>query len=185
MIEQLQAISGQTFATAILLVGVFLTINWHFDHKIHLRIWQTQIPDSELRNHHMILLSSWALQACCIPLFFFPAHTIPFFLLIWVIRFIYELIDEVVWHAERCDQTETILHGGMLFGTNMGFGLTFIWGIFYNFKGLLELPVAYYVILGGILIWQAKIGFGVLTGFRNRQRTPETDHHFAPSVTST
>lgn len=163
-------IAPTTFANCILVLGFLLTVIWGIDHRIHLRIWKHDISDAENRNHRMILLSSWALQGAIVFLYWFPIVASPFVFALWMLRLTYELIDEFVWHATRCELVETMCHGTMLVITNCGTFLVFVWGAFFHFHGLIDLHPTYFILITLIVAIQTSIGIHVMINFNPENR---------------
>lgn len=153
---------------AIAVSGVLFTVLWFFDHRTHLAIWKRDITDGELRTHRMILYASYALQASLVLMAFSPWLALPLFVGAWITRTVHETIDEIHWHLPRCTERETMIHLGMWITIHAGTTAMFIWGFFYRFAGIFDLPRPVLAIFGAVFLAMGAIGRSELFDYTDR-----------------
>lgn len=160
----------QTFAIYTLILGAFFTVVWYLDHKTHLRIWREDICDGELRTHRMILYASWGLQLSLALMAVAPLLALPLFIGTFITRFTHEFMDELHWHLPRCTERETILHLLMWISINTGTAVMFIWGFFYQYEGMLSLPLYLLVPMGLVALAMSYIGNREIMDYKDVER---------------
>jgi len=146
-----ELIEPTTWATVILAVATVFTCAWTLDALTHKELVKTEITDNELSTHRRILIASFLMEISLVCMFWFGALMLPFFIATFITRTVYEFIDELKFHTDRCSFYESLLHLVMWISVLTKTSAMFIWGFFFNYKGILDLPVVYYV--WGILLF--------------------------------
>ena len=133
------------FAIVILLSATLFTLLWGFDSLTHKKLVEIDITDSELQTHRNILLVSVLMEISLIAMFWRPLVSLPIFIALFITRYSHEFIDELHYHTDRCKPYENYLHIGMWVSVlTKTFGM-FIWGFFFQYKGVLDMPISIYV----------------------------------------
>ncbi len=158
------------FALGMIAFGTGFGILWYIDHKTHLRIWQKDITDGELRTHRMILYSSYGLMFSLLLMAWLPWLALPLFIGCWVTRTLHEALDEMFWHLSRCTEFETLVHLGMWICIHTGTVITFIWGFFFQYQGFAQLPWLVHGCFAIIFIGYSYIGHHEIFDYKERAK---------------
>jgi|TARA_B110000914_G_scaffold224933_1_gene244188 hypothetical protein len=141
------------FAIVILMSASLFTLLWGFDALTHKKLVETDITDSELQTHKNILLLSVFMEISLITMFWRPLVSLPFFIALFITRYSHEFIDELHYHTDRCKPYENYLHIGMWVSVlTKTFGM-FIWGFFFQYKGVMEMPI--YIYVWGLIVFSS------------------------------
>ncbi len=147
------------FAIVILLSATLFALLWGFDALTHQKLVEIDITDSELQTHRNILVVSVLMEVSLITMFWRPMVSLPFFIALFITRYSHEFIDELHYHTDRCKPYENYLHIGMWVSVlTKTFGM-FIWGFFFQYKGVLEMPL--YIYIWGFIVFTSM----AITGF--------------------
>jgi hypothetical protein len=141
------------FSIVILMSASLFTLLWGFDALTHKKLVETDITDSELQTHKNILLLSVFMEISLITMFWRPLVSLPFFIALFITRYSHEFIDELHYHTDRCKPYENYLHIGMWVSVlTKTFGM-FIWGFFFQYKGVMEMPI--YIYVWGLIVFSS------------------------------
>lgn len=133
------------FALAILVSATFFTCTWILDAITHANLVDSHITRRELQTHRILIVTSGLMELSLLLMFWFRWEILPVFIAAFITRTAHEFIDEVSWHSKRCTFYETILHLIMWLTVLSKTFFLFIWGFFSHFKGVENLPVAFYM----------------------------------------
>ena len=147
------------FAYAILFSATLFSLLWGFDALTHKKLVKIDITDKELQTHRNILFVSVLMEISLVLMFWNPLVSLPFFIALFLTRFSHEFIDELHYHTDRCEPYENYLHIGMWVSVLTKIFGMFIWGFFFQYKGVMELPM--FIYLWGAIVFTAMsiIGF--------------------------
>ena len=145
IIENLNNIKPLYFFISILGCSLVFLIAWFFDSRTHGKLIN-EIDKKELQTHRLILIPSILAELSIVLMFWInPWYLLPFFLAFYLTRTIQEFIDELKWHTGRCSDQEAYLHLIMWCSVHAKVMLMFIWGFFFQFQGLSEIPLIYHI----------------------------------------
>ena len=147
------------FAIIILVSATLFSVLWGLDAITHKKLVEIDITDSELQIHRNILLTSVLMEISLITMFWRPLVSLPFFIALFITRYSHEFIDELHYHTNRCKPYENYLHIGMWVSVLTKTNGIFIWGFFFQYKGIMEMPI--YIYVWGFIVFtsMALIGF--------------------------
>lgn len=133
--------SAFNFALLITTLSIIFSLAWSYDVYFHGVIAKRDITDKELQVHRLILAPSVLLDFCLVLMYWIqPIYLLPLIIASYLTRTVQEFIDELNFHSNRCSFTESALHLIMWISAHAKFIATFIWGFFYQFAGVLDLP---------------------------------------------
>jgi len=159
MLLLLDSFQPSDFAIVILLSATLFALLWGFDALTHQKLVEIDITDSEIQTHRNILLVSVLMEVSLITMFWRPMVSLPFFIALFITRYSHEFIDELHYHTDRCKPYENYLHIGMWVSVlTKTFGM-FIWGFFFQYKGVMEMPL--YIYVWGFIVFTSM----AITGF--------------------
>lgn len=139
------------WATLILISATGFTVLWLFDALTHKELVEIDITDKELQTHRNILVVSLLMEMSLVSMYWWNMEALPLFITFFIVRTVHEFIDELHFHTDRCSVYESRLHLGMwIFVIAKTLGM-FMWGFFTQYKGIEDLPLAYYL-WGGIVL---------------------------------
>ncbi len=170
-------VTPRELAVAVLVSGLLFSILWYLDHKTHLAIWKRDITDGELRTHRMILYASYVLLGSLVLLAWLPGLALPLFIGAFVTRTLHEGIDELRWHG-RCSERETLIHLGMWISVHAGTAALFVWGWFFRYDGIADLPLWMWGGYAAVFVAMSVIGRRELLDYRE-ERAPVSRPHQA------
>lgn len=124
-----------------LLSASAFTFFWFLDSKTHSALVHSDISDPELRTHRVLILSSGMMEFSLILMFWFRWESLALFIAAFITRTAHEFIDELKFHVDRCTFRETLYHLIMWIAVLTKTFSLFIWGFFFRYEGLTELPV--------------------------------------------
>lgn len=151
---------GPTYwASAILITTTLFTLLWLLDAVKHKELVKKEITPIELRTHRNILISSGIMELSLLTMFWFPLESLPFFVAAFITRTAHEFLDELKFHVDRCSSYENFIHLGMWISILSKTFLQFIWGFFYQYKGIENLNFLFYVWAGIVLITMGLTSF--------------------------
>jgi len=133
------------FAIATLISATCFTFVWWLDAKTHSSLVKIDISDKELQTHRILILTSGMMELSLILLYWFHWEALALFIAAFITRTAHEFIDELKFHADRCSFKETIFHLIMWMTVLTKTFLLFIWGFFFRYKGIENLPIWIYV----------------------------------------
>jgi hypothetical protein len=142
--QQLNAVEPMDWALIILISSTVFTVLWSLDALTHKKIAHIDLTDKELQTHRNILLASVLMEASLVGMFWLPGLMLPLFVAFFITRTAHEFIDELHYHTGRCTPYETYLHLGMWVTVLTKTFAMFIWGFFYQFKGIEDLSWTLY-----------------------------------------
>jgi hypothetical protein len=144
------------FAISIIINYSIFALTWAIDAHFHNKYLNEEKYQGELKTHLLILIPSILMEISLILMYWFPIESLPFFLACYLTRTIQEFIDEHHWHVNRCTLTESILHLVMWISVHAKTFITFIWGFFYQYQGITELPFwmysLFFLVIGATII---------------------------------
>lgn len=140
------------WALIILASATCFTILWGVDALTHKKLVHIDIHDKELQTHRNILKASFLMEISLVLMYWEPVYMLPFFIAFFITRLAHEFIDELHFHTERCSKNETNLHLYMWFSVLIKTFAMFMWGFFFKYKGINELPFLIYVWAGIVLL---------------------------------
>ena len=149
-----------TFPLLVLLSASAFTFFWFLDSKMHSALVHSDISDPELRTHRVLILSSGMMEFSLILMYWFRWEALALFIAAFITRTAHEFIDELKFHADRCTFRETLFHLIMWITVLTKTFSLFIWGFFFRYEGVTELPVWMYVwailiiVLMGMISWK-------------------------------
>ncbi len=132
-------------ALGVLVSATVFTILWLLDSLTHAKLVQIDITDKELQTHRNIMLTSILMEFSLVIMYWFRLEALPLFIAFFITRTAHEFIDELHYHANRCSPYESYLHLGMWVSVLTKTFFMFIWGFFYAYKGILDLPIGYII----------------------------------------
>ncbi|MBX9768628.1 MAG: hypothetical protein K2X47_15245 [Bdellovibrionales bacterium] len=165
----LEEIPAEHFGLGIIITGVIFGIFWFLDHRTHLRIWEKDITDGELRSHRMILYASYCLMGSLFLMAWYPWQALPLFIGCWITRTVHEFIDEIHWHLPRCTERETLIHLIMWISIHTATAIAFSWGFFLQYRGLGDLPFWMHASFIAIFCVYSYIGHRELMDYKTRR----------------
>ena len=139
------------WATVVLISTTGFTVLWFLDALTHKELVKIDITDKELQTHRNILVASLLMEISLVCMYWWTVEVLPFFITFIIVRTAHEFIDELHFHADRCSAYESRLHLGMWIFVFIKTISLFIWGFFTQYKGIEDLPIAYYL-WGGIVL---------------------------------
>ena len=137
--------SNLTFPLLLLLSASTFTFFWFLDSRTHSRLVHTDISDPELQTHRVLILSSGMMEFSLILMYWFRWEALALFIASFITRTVHEFIDELKFHSERCTFRETLFHLIMWITVLTKTFLLFVWGFFFRYKGITDLPVWIYL----------------------------------------
>ncbi|PIP92485.1 MAG: hypothetical protein COW00_04220 [Bdellovibrio sp. CG12_big_fil_rev_8_21_14_0_65_39_13] len=168
-LDFLREFSPELVSWLTILMGIVFSVAWYLDHLTHVKIWEVDITDNELKTHKIILYASWVLQVGLLMLAWNRLIALPIILGAFITRFTHEFIDEMKFHVDRCSFKETIIHLIMWISINTGTAVVFLWGFLFKYKGFGSLPLYHYVLWGIIFVAMGVIGNRELNSYQNER----------------
>lgn len=146
-LEQLKAIEPLYLYILIFICSFVFVITWFFDSKTHGRLIE-DIDVKELQTHRLILIPSVLAEISIVLMYWInPWYLLPFFLAFYLTRTIQEFIDELKWHTGRCSNQESYFHLIMWTSVHAKLMIMFIWGFFFQFEGILQIPLLLHILM--------------------------------------
>jgi len=134
-----------TFPLLALTAGTVFTVFWFLDSRTHAKLVHTDITDPELRTHRVLILASGLMEFSLILMYWFRWEALALFSAAFITRTAHEFMDELKFHIDRCTFGETMYHLIMWISVLTKTFVLFIWGFFFRYEGITELPVWMYV----------------------------------------
>jgi len=150
-------ISPLYWALTILGAATVFTVFWALDAMTHKKLVEVDITDKELQTHRNILIASFLMEISLVLMYWFGPAMLPFFIAFFMTRLVHEFIDELHFHTGRCTTYESYLHLAMWTTVLTKTGAMFIWGFFFQYQGVLDLPIYCYVWAGLVFITMSYI----------------------------
>ena len=134
-----------TFPLLALLAASVFTFFWYLDSKTHTLLVQSDISDPELRTHRILILASGMMECSLILMYWLRCEALALFIAAFITRTAHEFIDELKFHVDRCTFRETLFHLIMWVSVLTKTFVLLIWGFFFHYEGVTNLPLWMYL----------------------------------------
>jgi hypothetical protein len=143
--NQIENISPNFFALAILIAATLFTVAWFFDAITHSKVGESDVTKRELHTHRILIITSMLMEFSLVLMYWFSYEVLPLFIAALVTRTAHEFIDEIKFHVKRCSFYETMLHLSMWITVITKTVFMFLWGFYCHYKGLTNLHPALFI----------------------------------------
>lgn len=137
------------------------------DHFFHREAAKADPTSGEWLTHVMVFVASTGANLSIGLLFFDRYVALLVFSSFFFIKVVHEMIDECKWHQPRCGRTESFIHLGMLISAQIAPVAFFLFGWFYEFKGLEQMGAGWWVAVLFGIVGLTVFSFGEIQLFLN------------------